>query len=568
MDKVLEDLHRKKEAYQGVGFVEIFDAARSNAATPLPDAFDLLAPLWIFPNINRLTIRFSARQSLTLDVPLPTPLLNLTHLSLRGCHISWLRTLARIPSLRELDLSLFGDQPLVEWTTEEVWSHLEVLKVEVPPSYGEDRPINRVFSGLVLPLNSSLRSLTIAVRLQLHHRPEPCDFQSLIPCLTPFKSLSKLSSLTIDEFATAVPSSIAVLAEDFPLLTELKFKDRTVWIGSKADHLSSLSHFPLLKSLECPRWPEDTSIPEAYTEPEILVREASRAMRKLELLGMTGKYSNEQWWRIGRDEEREVSQIDEVEFWRLDLMRCQDQSIFESLNKGMRAFDLRYAYLPDNSSLGFYHADALMSPNTTLEDVFFGFYKWLDQHPSETLFVSMQVASGINDARFQELTYQALNSPVALQYWVQTNATLGTLGEVRGKINLFARFDWADLPSQYDNRIGLHFSPSQWIDNGASFSFVYNEELESSVYVEDLYEFAEFGVVCVGTVADAEKLPYQPHRLWQLPGPSNQDRNKVQYDYLSHQLRSFSFSSRFALHQLHKRRGRHRREQSSRHRAW
>ncbi|KAL8281303.1 hypothetical protein RQP46_006337 [Phenoliferia psychrophenolica] len=177
--------------------------------------------------------------------------------------------------------------------------------------------------------------------------------------------------------------------------------------------------------------------------------------------------------------------------------RCQDTSIFDSLNLGFRAFDLRYAYLPDNKTLGFYHADALMSANTTIQDVFYGFYKWLDDHPSETLFVSMQVSSGINDARFQQLTYEALNSPVALKYWIQTNGTLGTLGEARGMINLFARFDWNDLPSEFSNRFGLHFSPSLWTDNGANFTLEYNEAQGSLAYIEDLYDLTVGGPIAL-----------------------------------------------------------------------
>ncbi|KAL8287240.1 hypothetical protein RQP46_003692 [Phenoliferia psychrophenolica] len=169
------------------------------------------------------------------------------------------------------------------------------------------------------------------------------------------------------------------------------------------------------------------------------------------------------------------------------VYRTQDTSILDSLNLGFRAFDLRYAYLPDNQTIGFYHAAALMSATTTLEDVFYGFYKWLDANPTETLFISMQVATGINDARFQQLTYEYLNDPVALKYFIQANATLGTLGESRGMMNLFARFDWPDLPAEFDNRYGLHFSPNDWEVNGANFSFIYNEHVPSSVYIEDFY---------------------------------------------------------------------------------
>mgnify|MGYP001579836922 FL=1 len=64
---------------------------------------------------------------------------------------------------------------------------------------------------------------------------------------------------------------------------------------------------------------------------------------------------------------------------------------------------------------------------------------------------------------------------------------LGSLGDSRGMMNLFARFDWNDLPSQFDNRFGLHFSPSVWLDNGANFTIDYNTA-EPLAYIEDLYE--------------------------------------------------------------------------------
>lgn len=35
--------------------------------------------------------------------------------------------------------------------------------------------------------------------------------------------------------------------------------------------------------------------------------------------------------------------------------RCQEHSILQSLNEGIRVFDLRVAYNPGNDTLGFHH---------------------------------------------------------------------------------------------------------------------------------------------------------------------------------------------------------------------
>ena len=151
--------------------------------------------------------------------------------------------------------------------------------------------------------------------------------------------------------------------------------------------------------------------------------------------------------------------------------RCQELSLINMLNMGIRAFDLRYAFDPTNTTLIFYHSQALLSETATLDDVLFGFYRWLDDHPSETLFLSMQYEGSTalyasNDAAVQLALYSALTTPAARSYFVQTKDELGTLGQARGKITLMRRFDLDQLPASYtDNLPGLHFSPSQWTDN-------------------------------------------------------------------------------------------------------
>ena len=60
------------------------------------------------------------------------------------------------------------------------------------------------------------------------------------------------------------------------------------------------------------------------------------------------------------------------------------------LNSGIRVFDLRFAYDVTNSTLVFWHSGALMSQTATLDDVLYGFWQWLDDHPTETIFLSFQ----------------------------------------------------------------------------------------------------------------------------------------------------------------------------------
>lgn len=137
------------------------------------------------------------------------------------------------------------------------------------------------------------------------------------------------------------------------------------------------------------------------------------------------------------------------------------------LNMGIRVFDIRYSFDATNSSLVLYHSAALQSETALLYDVMFGFYQWLDDHPSETLLLSFMHESGTLeydpiDAAVEMAIYDVLTTPAAQQYVVQTKNYLPTLGESRGKINLLRRFDLYNLTSSYQTSIpGLHFPPGK-----------------------------------------------------------------------------------------------------------
>lgn len=170
------------------------------------------------------------------------------------------------------------------------------------------------------------------------------------------------------------------------------------------------------------------------------------------------------------------------------FFRCQAKPMIDMLNAGVRAFDLRYAYDITRTSLVFWHGHALQSETATVDDVMFGFYHWLDNHPTEALFLSFQHEGGDNDKKTQSMLYNTLTSPAAQNYVLQTRGTLGTLGEARGKITLLRRFDLDLLPPSYEASIaGLHFSPKNWTVNGANIELVYNTTTHETAYIEDYY---------------------------------------------------------------------------------
>lgn len=73
-----------------------------------------------------------------------------------------------------------------------------------------------------------------------------------------------------------------------------------------------------------------------------------------------------------------------------------------------------------------------------------------------------------DDAAVQTLLFNALTSPAAQKYILQTKDTFGTLGEARGKVTLLRRFDLDQLPASFTAALpGIHFSPTQWTNNAS-----------------------------------------------------------------------------------------------------
>lgn len=191
------------------------------------------------------------------------------------------------------------------------------------------------------------------------------------------------------------------------------------------------------------------------------------------------------------DHVTELANIHEVDS---RAFRCQASSMVAMLNAGIRVFDLRYAFDVTNSTLVFWHSFGLVSETATVDDVMYGFYHWLDQHPTEAVFLSFQYEGsttpyGIDDADVQLELYKTLSSPAAKKYILQVWGSLGSLGEARGKITLLKRFDFDQLPVSYANALpGLHLSPTNWTDNSPNITLVYNTTTGATAYIEDYYQ--------------------------------------------------------------------------------
>ncbi|KAG0651953.1 1-phosphatidylinositol phosphodiesterase [Hyphodiscus hymeniophilus] len=176
-----------------------------------------------------------------------------------------------------------------------------------------------------------------------------------------------------------------------------------------------------------------------------------------------------------------------------EVYRCQEKSFIDMLSAGIRVFDIRYAFDVTNSTLVYWHSQGLLSETATVEDTLFGFYTWLDAHPTETLMLSFQYEGsttlyGTNDANVQLQLFNLLTSAAAKKYFLQTSNAFGTLGEARGKITLLKRFDMDQLPASYSNLPGVHFSPSLWTDDDPDITLVYDTVRNATAYIEDYYE--------------------------------------------------------------------------------
>lgn len=150
--------------------------------------------------------------------------------------------------------------------------------------------------------------------------------------------------------------------------------------------------------------------------------------------------------------------------------KCQNYNYDHQLTSGMRAFDIRL-----NENLEVIHGSNLYKCGTNFKDVLSSFNKFLEDHPSEVIFMSVKEDSGDIYEPFMNF----YNSNKNLVSRIFTGINCPDLGDVRGKIILIRRFK---VPE------GTHFGwncQDKWPQN-ATASFP-GDNYMMWYYVEDNY---------------------------------------------------------------------------------
>ncbi|KAJ3549840.1 hypothetical protein NM208_g291 [Fusarium decemcellulare] len=124
-------------------------------------------------------------------------------------------------------------------------------------------------------------------------------------------------------------------------------------------------------------------------------------------------------------------------------VRCQDMSITEQLDAGIRYFDLRAGYQSADSPVAAYHGNFYLG--LTFEQIFQFFYSWLSEHTSEAIIV--QIKSDQDNASKQKVSNDVFDMINDDTNWVTTD-TIPTLDQIQGKIQLVRR---VPLPDKLDN---------------------------------------------------------------------------------------------------------------------
>ncbi|KAJ7349168.1 hypothetical protein DFH08DRAFT_137166 [Mycena albidolilacea] len=92
------------------------------------------------------------------------------------------------------------------------------------------------------------------------------------------------------------------------------------------------------------------------------------------------------------------------------------------------------------------------------------------------------------DLKLEQHIYDIMTSSLASKYWVQTNGSLGTLGEARSMLTFLQRYTYDILPASESKRFGIQLPPNLWTGNSPSIEIVYNTLTQQKAFIEDYYE--------------------------------------------------------------------------------
>lgn len=145
---------------------------------------------------------------------------------------------------------------------------------------------------------------------------------------------------------------------------------------------------------------------------------------------------------------------------------CQNSSIYEQLNLGVRALDLRVKPI-DNDTLGMVHGICTARSNPSyrarqleLGDVLKMCYNFLNMNSSEAIILQFKNDDGMNQERCFDILYRNYISKHPERWFTENRSP--KLSEVRGKIVLLRRCKKSD---KYDtDNSGIDFS--SWSEQG------------------------------------------------------------------------------------------------------
>lgn len=181
--------------------------------------------------------------------------------------------------------------------------------------------------------------------------------------------------------------------------------------------------------------------------------------------------------------------------------KTQDLPLFKQLDAGVRFIDLRVG--ENNGMVQLYHGSALLDQVAQLGDIFWGLYRWLDDHATETVIVSVKVDNGNSTASLEQTIHDLVTGQDVADYWVQST-TLPTLGAARHKAVLLRRFAFDLLTNA--TPIGIDAS-SGWTDNNAAFTISYSTN-NDLLYIEDFYDV---GATDIASAVDAKFAALSTH---------------------------------------------------------
>ncbi len=154
--------------------------------------------------------------------------------------------------------------------------------------------------------------------------------------------------------------------------------------------------------------------------------------------------------------------------------KCQDLSIYDQLNCGVRFFDVRLQLRGDDLKVVHGIVDQKLDFYSVLKD----FDAFLKAHPSEGIIVSVKKESADKDSvtTFDESLKEALSR---YSYWDNSRTLPDSLGKLRGKAYLVSRYK--------DNSVGLP-AYEGWIEHSAEDISNTFDIKGSNLHVQDYFK--------------------------------------------------------------------------------